>query len=54
MSAQQTYYSNFDIEPVWYDAPGNNHSALCTALEQLAELPPVKPDYGWRGDPYAR
>ena len=47
MSEQQTYYSNFDIEPVWYDAHGNNHSALRLALEQLAELPDVRPHHGW-------
>jgi hypothetical protein len=54
MSNQQAYYSGLEIEPVWYDAPGNDHSALRTALERLAELPDVKPDYGWQGGPYAR
>jgi hypothetical protein len=49
---QQSYYQDLEIEPVWYDAPANDHSALRIALERLAELPEVTPDHGWQGDVY--
>ena len=49
---QQRYYQDLEIEPVWYDAPANDHSALRIALERLAELPKVTPDHGWQGDVY--
>jgi hypothetical protein len=46
---QQRYYQDLEIEPVWYDAPANDHSALRFALERLAELPEVTPNHGWQG-----
>jgi hypothetical protein len=45
----QEYYERFDIQPVWYDGRGDDHSALLLAFEQLADLPDVRPEYGWPG-----
>ena len=46
---EESYYSKMGITPVWYGASGEDHSALRFALEQLAELPDIKADYGWDG-----
>lgn len=51
---QQAYYSSLEIEAVWYEVRGNDHSALRIALEQVAGLPDVTPDHGWQGGLYAR
>lgn len=50
----QEYYETFDIQPLWYDGHGEDHSALLLAFEQLAHLPDVRPEYGWPGGEYDR
>jgi len=51
---QEAFYSRMDIRPVWYSAPEEDHSALRYALERLAELPDIGPNYGWEGSSYVR
>jgi len=51
---QEDFYTRMDIRPVWYPAPEEDHSALRYALERLAELPDIGPNYGWEGSSYVR
>jgi SIR2-like domain len=41
-------FSSMGITPVWYQAAGADHSSLLHALERLAELPDINPNYGWK------
>lgn len=50
---KKQYYLEKDIQPIWYPAPGNDHSALRYALEELAEIRPIAPSHGWGGNLYA-
>lgn len=47
MERQQTYYTSLDIEPVWFENSGDDFSALRVAVEDLANLPDIRPNYGW-------
>ncbi len=49
MHRQEEHYRSVDIAPVWYPAPGGDHSKLCDMLEEIANLPKASPDYGWNG-----
>lgn len=42
---EEGYYNRFDITPVWYP----DHSRLRHALEVMADLRPIAPNYGWEG-----
>ena len=46
---EEAYYGEMDIKSVWYPASGGDHSELRVALERLAGLPEISPDYGWEG-----
>lgn len=46
---EDAYYRDMDIEPVWYSASKEDHSELRLALERLAGLPDIRPNYGWQG-----
>jgi hypothetical protein len=49
---QTNYYTLMDITPIWYVAQGNDHTALNTAFETIAELPSIKPCHTWDGGNY--
>jgi SIR2-like domain len=53
ISEEAAHYNGLDIKPVWYPAPGGDHSALRYALETLAELPAITTNLGWEGGVYA-
>lgn len=50
MEKDESYYRELGIETVWYTASGNDHSILQKAFEQMAQLQPIKIDYGWDGE----
>ncbi len=52
MPVEEEYYKTMGIKVVWYTARGTEHSALRLGLEHLAQLPDVRPNYGWTGGPY--
>jgi len=49
MEYQKAYYKNMEIETIWYDAYGGDHTALISTLEQIAGLPPITADYSGQG-----
>jgi hypothetical protein len=48
---EDSYYEMMEITPIRYLALNGDHSAIRYALEQLAELPVISPNYGWEPDP---
>lgn len=50
---EDRYFNDMDITPIWYTAPGGDHSVLWSALEQLGNLSRIAPDHGWGGRSYA-
>jgi len=48
MVADEDYYRGMDIQPVWYGGSGPDHSELQLALQQVADLPVLRPNYGWQ------
>lgn len=48
MVADEEYYRGMDIQPVWYGGGGPDHSDLQLALQRLADLPALRPNYGWQ------
>jgi hypothetical protein len=46
----EEFYGARGIKVVWYVASGSDHSAVRRALEQLAGLPLVVPEFGYEGN----
>jgi len=46
---EDAYYRDMDIEPVRYPVVGGDHWQLRLALERLADLRDIAPEYGWSG-----
>jgi len=51
MKKEGKRYQDMGIEPLWYTASGDDHSALRKALDQQAKLPGISVNYGWKGGP---
>lgn len=48
MVLDEEYYRGMGIQPVWYGGSGPDHSELQLALQQIADLPALQPNYGWK------
>ena len=49
---ERVFYESMDIRPIWYPADGHDHSALRYAIEALAGLSEITPNYGWEEGGY--
>jgi hypothetical protein len=48
MQSEERYYKGLDVEPVWYDGTGDDHSSLRRAFEQLAKIRSPAVGHGWQ------